>query len=192
MGASHRDRPSVRPLLLTSPMRLTHPISLNPVTPPHTVPGRSQSRQPPLFPPSLTLSGFPRSEADVLPPALTHVLRSLLPIFVDVSLSLPMLNTGLFAPESRDESLHAGLLQLPAGTTVLLSESGVQEGKISEAGSYSPSPLPFPHNLSGMRNIRGEKYPGTPECTYNADCRLSLPLCCALPVPYRSLLHRPH
>lgn len=67
--------------------------------------------------------------------SLTHVLRRLLPIFIDVPLTLPLLNTSLFSPESRQEKLHAGLLQLPAGTTILFSDSGVQEGKINETGT---------------------------------------------------------
>lgn len=104
----------------------------------------SQSRQPPLFPPSLTLSRFPLpdGEAPVPPtPALAHVLRYLLPIIVDVPLTLSLMNTRLFSPESRDESLHAGLLQLPAGSTILLSDSGIQEGAVTETGTLPATSL---------------------------------------------------
>ncbi|KAF8514049.1 hypothetical protein JB92DRAFT_2920727 [Gautieria morchelliformis] len=108
---------------------------------------RVQSRLPPLFPPSLTLSKFPRHEEDMSappPPALSYVLQCLFPLFVDVPLTLSLINTRLFAPESRNETLHAGLLQLPAGTTILLSDSGVQEGKITETGVK---------NIQTLRNV---------------------------------------
>jgi Mini-chromosome maintenance replisome factor len=58
----------------------------------------------------------------------------LLPLSVTLPLSLPLLNTSTFTPESKNEDLHAGYLQLPAGCTVLVTESGVAEGKLIEKG----------------------------------------------------------
>jgi hypothetical protein len=57
-----------------------------------------------------------------------------LPLSVTLPLSLPLLNTSAFTPESKNEDLHAGYLQLPAGCTVLVTESGVAEGKLVEKG----------------------------------------------------------
>jgi len=44
------------------------------------------------------------------------------------------MNNRSFAPESKNEDLHSGMLQLPAGTVVLVTESGIQEGKVLEKG----------------------------------------------------------
>jgi len=38
-------------------------------------------------------------------------------------------------PESREEDLHSGYLQLPLGTTTLLTESGMEEGQVVERGN---------------------------------------------------------
>ncbi|KAF8582639.1 hypothetical protein K439DRAFT_1635083 [Ramaria rubella] len=154
---------------------------------------RVQSRHPPLFPPSLTLSKFPKPDSGTTSsavPALTHVLRHLLPIFVHVPLSLPLINSHPFSPESRKETLHSGLLQLPAGTTVLLSDSGVQEGKITESGLKNiqalqnaltmqtvdyhfpfASPYQFPTDLSFILITEGKK------CAFG-ETQLYIPMEC--------------
>jgi Mini-chromosome maintenance replisome factor len=62
------------------------------------------------------------------------MMSLLLPLSVTLPLSLPLLNTSTFTPESKNEDLHAGYLQLPAGCTVLITESGVAEGKLIEKG----------------------------------------------------------
>ena len=94
-----------------------------------------QSRNPPILPPSLALTCFPSpSSSPPPPPALSHVMSLLLPLSVTLPLSLPLLNTSTFTPESKNEDLHAGYLQLPAGCTVLVTESGVAEGKLIEKG----------------------------------------------------------
>ena len=49
-------------------------------------------------------------------------------------LSLDLLNTVPFAPESVNEDLHSGYLQLAHGTTMLMTEGGIQEGKLVERG----------------------------------------------------------
>jgi hypothetical protein len=93
------------------------------------------TRATPLLPPSLTLSRFP-SPASSSPalPTLHHVLSDLLPQYLTVPLSLDLLNKDNFSPESKDEDLHSGYLQVPQGTTLLLTENGVQEGKLVEKG----------------------------------------------------------
>ena len=48
--------------------------------------------------------------------------------------SLDLLNSVTFSPESVNEDLHSGYLQLAHGTTMLMTESGVQEGKLVERG----------------------------------------------------------
>ncbi|KAG1819613.1 uncharacterized protein BJ212DRAFT_1575877 [Suillus subaureus] len=67
-------------------------------------------------------------------PTLHHVLSDLLPQYLTVPLSLDLLNKESFSPESKDEDLHSGYLQVPQGTTLLLTENGVQEGKLVEKG----------------------------------------------------------
>jgi hypothetical protein len=68
----------------------------------------------------------------------------LLPLTVTIPLSLPLLNNSTFTPESKNEDLHAGYLQLPAGCTVLVTESGVAEGKLVEKGV---KPFYFLYNI---------------------------------------------
>ncbi|KDQ60574.1 hypothetical protein JAAARDRAFT_31540 [Jaapia argillacea MUCL 33604] len=95
---------------------------------------RTISRHPALLQPSLTISHFPLPTTEITTPTLSHVLSELLPSFLTLPLSLDLLNKLHFAPESKDEDLHSGFLQQPAGTTILVNESGVQEGKLAENG----------------------------------------------------------
>ncbi|KAI0051140.1 hypothetical protein FA95DRAFT_1535295 [Auriscalpium vulgare] len=95
---------------------------------------RVQSRSRSLNPPSLTLSHFPSPTADITIPTVSHILAALHPLAVTLPLSLDFLNQVPFAPESKQEDLHSGVLQLAHGTTVLITESGVQEGKLVERG----------------------------------------------------------
>lgn len=109
----------------------------------------SQSRNPPLLPPSVTLAHFPsppvpsltlesQDQVPILPsPALSHVLSHLLPLARTLPLSLASLNKTPFSPESKDEDLHSGALQLPQGSVLLVTEGGVQEGKLVERGESS-------------------------------------------------------
>ena len=102
-----------------------------------------QSRHPPLFPPTLVVSRFPSpppipsTSPSQLPPvpALSAVLSAILPLAHTLPLSLESLNRSKFAPSSKDEDLHAGVLQLPQGTVLLVSEGGVREGQLLEQGS---------------------------------------------------------
>ncbi|TFK42808.1 mini-chromosome maintenance replisome factor-domain-containing protein [Crucibulum laeve] len=97
---------------------------------------RVQSRTPPILPLSLTVSAFPSppAEAPSSTPALCHVLSHLVPLFTTLPLSLNTLNNTSFAPESINENLHSGRLQLPAGSVCVVTESGVTEGIIGEKG----------------------------------------------------------
>ncbi|EKM55766.1 uncharacterized protein PHACADRAFT_95582 [Phanerochaete carnosa HHB-10118-sp] len=119
---------------------------------------RVQSRNPPLLPPSVTLFQFPsppvpslaagsEDQTPILPtPALSHVLSLLLPLAQTLPLSLATLNKVPFSPESKDEDLHSGALQLPHGSMLLVTEGGVREGKLIERGvsSVKAQPLPPP------------------------------------------------
>ncbi|KAH7927729.1 hypothetical protein BV22DRAFT_1084528 [Leucogyrophana mollusca] len=91
-------------------------------------------RAAPLLPPSLTLSRFPQPKVGSTTPALSHVLSEILPMFLTIPLSLDILNNVKFTPESIEENLHSGILQVAQGTVVLLTESGIQEGQLVEKG----------------------------------------------------------
>ena len=67
-------------------------------------------------------------------PTLFHVLSQLLPLFSLLPLSLDRLNHDSFTPESKDEDLHSGVMQVPEGSTFLVTESQVEEGKLEERG----------------------------------------------------------
>ncbi|KAF8270801.1 mini-chromosome maintenance replisome factor-domain-containing protein [Lactarius quietus] len=96
---------------------------------------RVQSRTRSLNPPSLTLSHFPPPTSSLpTPPTLFHLLSLILPLQVTLSLSLDLLNSAPFVPESVNEDLHSGYLQLAQGTAVLMTESGIEEGKLIERG----------------------------------------------------------
>lgn len=49
-------------------------------------------------------------------------------------LSLDILDKVSFCPESKDEDLHSGQLQLPKGSILLLNEGAVTEGGIFNKG----------------------------------------------------------
>ncbi|OJT14187.1 Mini-chromosome maintenance complex-binding protein [Trametes pubescens] len=102
---------------------------------------KGQSRHPPLHPPSLTVSRFPSPPVPTTTastpspaPALSTVLQLLLPLLHTLPLSLDTLNKSHFVPESKDEDLHAGVLQLPHGTVLLVTEGDVTEGQFLERG----------------------------------------------------------
>jgi len=98
---------------------------------------RVQSRNPPILPPSLQLTRFPSPKNGASTPALCSVLSKLLPLFSVVRLSLEALNNDRFVPESNGEDLSSGYLQVPAGSVVLFTETGVHEGNIVEKGMCS-------------------------------------------------------
>ncbi|KAJ7070358.1 putative alanine racemase-domain-containing protein [Mycena belliarum] len=93
-----------------------------------------QSRTPALLPPSLTISQFPPPAAQSSTPSLSTVLSHLLPTVVTLPLSLDVLNSSSFYPESKNEDLHSGRLQLPRGSVCVVTEGGVTEGGVFDRG----------------------------------------------------------
>ena len=65
---------------------------------------------------------------------MSALLALLLPVTHTLNLSLESLNKSRYSPESKDEDLHAGVLQLPQGTVLLVSEGGVREGQLIDRG----------------------------------------------------------
>lgn len=96
----------------------------------------SQSRNPPLLPISLTLSHFARSKTTEKNPLLTYALSQIFPITYLLHLSLNLLNSARFEPESENEDLHSGVLQLPSGTILLVTDCEVTEGQLLERGKH--------------------------------------------------------
>ncbi|KAJ7684781.1 hypothetical protein DFH06DRAFT_1027944, partial [Mycena polygramma] len=86
------------------------------------------------IPPSLTISKFPPPTDSFSTPSLCTVLSHLLPIVVALPLSLEVLNTSSFSPESKAEDLHSGRLQLPRGTACIVTEGGIAEGGVFDRG----------------------------------------------------------
>ena len=85
---------------------------------------------------SITLSQFTKPTAGDIP-AISLVLGELLPLYLLLPLTLDLLNERNFLPESRDEDLHAGVLQVPEDTTILVTETGIVEGKLLEKGKQA-------------------------------------------------------
>ncbi|KAF8078186.1 mini-chromosome maintenance replisome factor-domain-containing protein [Lyophyllum atratum] len=98
---------------------------------------RVQSRTPPILPLTLTMSRFPspmtKPDAKTIP-VLSYILSLICPVLTTIPLSLDTLNDTSFAPESKNEDLHSGWLQLPSGSLCLVTEGGITEGKVSERG----------------------------------------------------------
>ncbi|KAH0584139.1 hypothetical protein H2248_009701 [Termitomyces sp. 'cryptogamus'] len=95
---------------------------------------RVQSRTPSILPLSLTISRFPSPTGLSTIPTLVHALSQLVALLTTLPLSLETINNTAFAPESKDEDLHSGWLQLPKGSVCLVTEGGVTEGKVVERG----------------------------------------------------------
>jgi hypothetical protein len=127
------DRDAAEWVLLTCVARVYACPSFPERSPFMSPPSQSRSRS--LNPPSLTLTHFPSpTSSPPTLPALSHLLSLILPLQVTLSLSLDLLNSALFAPESVNEDLRSGYLQLAQGTAVLMTESGIEEGKLIERG----------------------------------------------------------
>ncbi|KAG7452905.1 uncharacterized protein BT62DRAFT_925445 [Guyanagaster necrorhizus] len=96
---------------------------------------RVQSRTPPIFPPCLGLSRFPSpTDPTLWTPAISDILSQLFLSVSSIPLSLSTVNATPFIPESKDEDLHSGWLQLPKGSICVVTEAGIQEGNIVERG----------------------------------------------------------
>jgi len=92
---------------------------------------------PPILPLTLTVSRFPSPPSKPgfsNNPTLSYVLSLIFPVVNTLPLSLNILNTTSFVPESKNEDLHSGWLQLPSGSVCLITEGGVTEGRVSERG----------------------------------------------------------
>ncbi|KAN0075287.1 putative alanine racemase domain containing protein [Tylopilus felleus] len=119
----------------------------------------------PLLPPSLTISRFPQPPDTELTPTLSHVLEELLPQHLCIPLSLDLLNKTPFLPESKEEDLRAGYLQLPSGTTILLTESAIQEGKLLERGVVNVQAIQDVINSQTVEYI----FPFSSKFTFHTD-----------------------
>ena len=94
-----------------------------------------QSRAPPMYPLSLTISHFPSASNERTSTlALYHVLSQILPMVSVIPLSLNLLNDTSFYPESKEEDLHSGWLQHPRGSVIICTEGGIREGNIVQKG----------------------------------------------------------
>jgi len=107
-----------------------------------------QSRTPPILPLTLTISSFPSDP--LVPsnhiPSLSHILSQIFPLITTLPLSLETLNSTNFGPESKNEDLHSGWLQVPSGTVLLVTESGVTEGGVLERGEETSISIFIPSN----------------------------------------------
>ncbi|KAF8718540.1 hypothetical protein AX14_011788, partial [Amanita brunnescens Koide BX004] len=92
---------------------------------------RVQSRHPPIFPPTITLSHFPSSQSPPSVPIISHALALIFPLLTTIPISLHTLNETCFFPRSDDEDLHSGWLQLPRATLCIVVEAGISEGEIN-------------------------------------------------------------
>lgn len=107
----------------------------------------SYARTPPILPLSITICKVPippliressssSSNSTFAPlhqePSIVPLLALLIPSIVHIPLSIPFLNESRMAPISKDEDLHSGALQLPAATVVVVTDSDVSEGTITQ------------------------------------------------------------
>lgn len=90
----------------------------------------------------MTVANFPAHvERPDAQPILSSVLSLIFPLLTSTPLSLEKLNEEPFCPESKEEDLHSGLLQLPKGTVFIMDEGAVTEGGIFNRGEYKISIL---------------------------------------------------
>ncbi|GAB5593021.1 hypothetical protein Unana1_07921 [Umbelopsis nana] len=86
---------------------------------------------------------------------VSTVLKKLLSTFVELPLSLPILNGTSFYPKSNDENLLAGVLQLLDGTCVLVDETVLKEGTLKDQGVKNMRAL----NKAIQQQLLGYAYP---------------------------------
>ncbi|PIL23726.1 hypothetical protein GSI_13476 [Ganoderma sinense ZZ0214-1] len=156
-----------------------------------------QARTPLLLPSPLVVSRFPlpppvpsTSPSAAAPlPTLSAVLNLLLPLSHSLPLSLDSLNKSNFTPESKDEDLHAGVLQLPQGTVLLVSEGGVREGQLHERGLmniYALQQVMDTQTLTYVFPFSQFSFPTDITCVILADGRKSTFFRTVLNVPLRA------
>ncbi|BFZ54079.1 hypothetical protein PYCC9005_001110 [Savitreella phatthalungensis] len=89
------------------------------------------TREPVLVGPlPLCVRGVSPAVAD----ALASVLRQVAPLFVGVRLDVPSLNSGILTPHHDGEDFTPGALQAPADSLILIDETRMDEGKLTERG----------------------------------------------------------
>ena len=124
--------------------------------------GSSQSRDPPLLPPAITLSCFPRDTENRVP-TLSHILTEILPLHFFLALTLDILNTVNFEPVSKDEEMQSGVLQLPEHSLIIMSENTISEGKLEEKGNVYLLTVDLIMFNSSSYTQRCSQYTGTTE-----------------------------
>lgn len=83
------------------------------------------------------------------------VLQLIYPLINTIPVSLNVLNQTTFFPESKEEDLQSGWLQLPKGSIVLLNEGPVTEGILSSKGMrFFPDPQILNSLFLGLSNVR--------------------------------------
>lgn len=97
----------------------------------------------------------PFTSANALTSKVSTILRKILPTFVELPLSLNVLNTTNFYPRSTDENLLAGVLQLLDGTCVLVDETVLEEGTLKDQGVRNIQTL----NKVIQQQLLGYAYP---------------------------------
>lgn len=83
-------------------------------------------------------------------PSIKLALDLLLPAVVHLPLSIPFLNNSQLSPISKDEDLHSGVLQLPEDTMIIVSDSEVSEGTVTERRLTHSFEREF-----SLRNVQG-------------------------------------
>lgn len=76
-------------------------------------------------------------DTDTLVNRLQKLLQQLLPRLVKLDVNVTDLNKTTYMPESKDENLVSGALQLTQGTVVLVDETRMGEGNLQDRGQYS-------------------------------------------------------
>lgn len=102
------------------------------------------SRSPPVLPLTVTLASIPLhtpQPPQPVEPSIISALRLLVPAVVHLPLSIPLLNDSRLAPISKDEDLQSGALQLPEDTVVIVTDSEVSEGTVTERKTTFMSPV---------------------------------------------------
>ncbi|KAJ2916057.1 hypothetical protein MD484_g4390, partial [Candolleomyces efflorescens] len=122
-----------------------------------SITSKVQSRIPPILPLSLALTGYGPALSQT--PKLVLVLSELVPMLTVLPLSLGVLNSTPFIPESKDEDLHSGWLQLPKGSLCVVSEIALEEGQILEKGASVAricidQPLRLPQGVLNLRTVQ--------------------------------------
>lgn len=96
-------------------------------------------------------------------PTLSHILTEILPLHFFLALTLDILNTVNFEPESKDEEMQSGVLQLPEHSLIIMSENTISEGKLEEKGNVHLLTVDLHMSESSLYTQRCSEYPGTTE-----------------------------